>query len=158
MGIYGAKGQADIKHEDLGPTAGKTVIFGFGRVGRMVADMLTEHGRAYLAVDSDIDGFAEAERPDIPCFMAMSQERNLSKLQLDQVVAVVLTMDDPVLTARLAKRLREEHQPAHYRPRARRSCRRALSCRSDRCRAGSAEASLQLSEPCWSTLASRWAQ
>ncbi len=31
---------AALADEDIGPTAGKTVIFGFGRVGRMVADML----------------------------------------------------------------------------------------------------------------------
>ena len=40
--------------------AGRTVIFGFGRVGRMVADMLREHGRAYLAVDSDVDAVRKA--------------------------------------------------------------------------------------------------
>ena len=34
---------------------GRTIIFGFGRVGRMVADMLAEHSKPYLAVDSDID-------------------------------------------------------------------------------------------------------
>ena len=36
------------------------MIFGFGRVGRMVADMLDAHGKAYLAVDSDVDGVAAA--------------------------------------------------------------------------------------------------
>jgi CPA2 family monovalent cation:H+ antiporter-2 len=32
-------------------TSGLTLVFGFGRVGRVVADMLAEHDRAYLAVD-----------------------------------------------------------------------------------------------------------
>ena len=61
--IHGEPGPtAGLAKKKSGPTAGKTVIFGFGRVGRMVADMLTEHGRPYLAVDSDIDGFAEARK------------------------------------------------------------------------------------------------
>ena len=38
--------------------AGQVVILGFGRVGRMVADMLDGHGKDYLAIDSDVDGVA----------------------------------------------------------------------------------------------------
>ena len=94
----------------IGPTAGKTVIFGFGRVGRMVADMLAEHGRAYLAVDSDIDGFADARKAGYSVLYGdVSRKELIEKLDLDKAVAVVLTMDDPVLTARIAKRLRDEH-------------------------------------------------
>lgn len=102
--------QADMKDQDLGPTAGKTVIFGFGRVGRMVADMLQEHRRPYLAVDSDIDSFAEARKAGYSVLYGdVSRKELIEKLELDHVVAVVLTMDDPVLTARLAKRLRSDH-------------------------------------------------
>ena len=31
------------------------VIVGFGRVGRIVADMLARHGRDYVAIDADTD-------------------------------------------------------------------------------------------------------
>src|SRR4249919_259317 len=141
--------QADIKDEDLGPTAGKTVIFGFGRVGRMVADMLAEHGRAYLAVDSDIDGFAEARKAGYSVLYGdVSRKELIEKLQLDQVVAVVLTMDDPVLTARLAKRLREEHPALPIIARARDSDHAAALYRAGVTDAvpEALEASLQLSE------------
>ena len=37
---------------------GQVVIFGFGRVGRLVADMLDAHGKDYLAIDSDVDAVA----------------------------------------------------------------------------------------------------
>ena len=100
----------EYKDEELEATAGRTVIFGFGRVGRMIADMLREHGRPYLAVDSDIDGFAEARKAGYSVLYGdVSRKELIEKLQLDHVAAVVLTMDDPVLTARLAKRLRKEH-------------------------------------------------
>lgn len=92
------------------PTEGRTVIFGFGRVGRMVANMLEEHDRPYLAIDSDIDGFMEARRSGYSVLYGdVSRRELIEKLDLDKATAVVLTMDDPVLTARIAKRLREEH-------------------------------------------------
>ena len=141
--------QADMEEEDLGPTAGKTVIFGFGRVGKMVAEMLAEHGRPYLAVDSDIDGFAEARKAGYSVLYGdVSRKELIEKLQLDQVVAVVLTMDYPVLTARLAKRLREEHPALPIIARARDSDHAAALYRAGVTDAvpEALEASLQLSE------------
>ncbi len=101
---------AALAHEEVGVTEGRTVIFGFGRVGQMVADMLGEHGRPYLAVDSDIDGFTEARKAGYSVLYGDATRRELiEKLNLDKAAAVVLTMDDPVLTQRLARRLRNEH-------------------------------------------------
>lgn len=140
---------AELKEEELGTTAGKTVIFGFGRVGRMVADMLREHGRPYLAVDSDIDGFAEARKAGYSVLYGdVSRKELIEKLQLDHVAAVVLTMDDPVLTARLAKRLREEHPALPIIARARDTDHAAALYRAGVTDAvpEALEASLQLSE------------
>ena len=38
----------------------RTIVFGFGRVGRMVADMLKRHDQPYVAVEADIDAVADA--------------------------------------------------------------------------------------------------
>ena len=86
---------------------GRTVIFGFGRVGRMVAEMLTEHGKPYLAVESDIDAVkaARAAGYDI-IFGDVARGELVDRLKLGHAAALVLTMDDPVLTVRLAKRVR----------------------------------------------------
>ena len=140
---------AELKEQEMGPTAGKTVIFGFGRVGRMVAEMLQEHDRPYLAVDSDIDGFAEARKAGYSVLYGdVSRKELIEKLQLDQVVAVVLTMDDPVLTARLAKRLREDHPAVPIIARARDTDHAAALYRAGVTDAvpEALEASLQLSE------------
>jgi CPA2 family monovalent cation:H+ antiporter-2 len=140
---------AELKDEAVGPTAGKTLIFGFGRVGRMVADMLAEHGRPYLAVDSDIDGFAEARKAGYSVLYGdVSRKELIEKLDLDQVVAVVLTMDDPVLTARLAKRIRIEHPALPVIARARDTDHAAALYRAGVTDAvpEALEASLQLSE------------
>ena len=140
---------AEFKDEEIGPTAGKTVIFGFGRVGRMVADMLSEHGRAYLAVDSDIDGFADARKAGYSVLYGdVSRKELIEKLDLDKAVAVVLTMDDPVLTARIAKRLRIEHPALPIIARARDADHAAALYRAGVTDAvpEALEASLQLSE------------
>jgi CPA2 family monovalent cation:H+ antiporter-2 len=140
---------ADLKEEDIGPTANKTVIFGFGRVGRMVADMLEEHGRPYLAVESDIDGFAEARKAKYSVLYGdVSRRELIEKLQLDHVPAVVLTMDDPVLTARIAKMLRKEHPALPIIARARDAEHAAALYRAGVTDAvpEALEASLQLSE------------
>ena len=90
-----------------GATKGRTIVFGFGRVGRMVADMLREHKKPYLAVDSDIDNVMAARESGYPIlFGDVSRNDLVEKLKLGDASALVLTMDDPVLVARLARRLR----------------------------------------------------
>jgi CPA2 family monovalent cation:H+ antiporter-2 len=90
-----------------GEAKGRTVIFGFGRIGKMVADMLAEHGRPYLAVESDIDSVMRARNDGYQVlFGDVSRGELLDKLQLGHAAALVLTMDDPVLVARIARRVR----------------------------------------------------
>lgn len=105
--------RVDRRHlagSDRRPVEGQTVIFGFGRVGRVVADMLAQHGQSYLAVDSDVDSFVEARKSGYAVmFGDVGHRELLEKLGLDRAKAVVLTMDDPVLTQRLARRLREAY-------------------------------------------------
>jgi CPA2 family monovalent cation:H+ antiporter-2 len=140
---------AALAEESIGPTAGKTVIFGFGRVGRMVADMLSAHGRPYFAVDSDIDGYAEARKAGYSILYGdVSRRELIEKLDLDNALAVVLTMDDPALTRRIAKRLRDEHPALPIIARARDTDHAAALYRAGVTDAvpEALEASLQLSE------------
>jgi CPA2 family monovalent cation:H+ antiporter-2 len=141
--------RAALAEESLGPTAGKTVIFGFGRVGRMVADMLKEHGRPYFAVDADIDGFTEARKAGYSVLYGdVSRRELIEKLDLDKAAAVVLTMDDPALTRRVAKLLRKEHPALPIIARARDTEHAAALYRAGVTDAvpEALEASLQLSE------------
>ena len=87
--------------------AGRVVIFGFGRVGKMVADMLAAHNRPYLAVDSDIDGVRRASEAGYNILFGDVRRPELAdSLRLGHASALVLTMDDPVLIAQLARRVR----------------------------------------------------
>lgn len=72
------------------------LIIGYGRVGRMVGEMLTEHGRSFVAVDADPmlvaaarkEGqavwYGDATRPDL-----------LERLGVGGCKALILTMDAP---------------------------------------------------------------
>jgi CPA2 family monovalent cation:H+ antiporter-2 len=99
------RGSAD--EPPAGEGKGRTIIFGFGRVGQMVADMLIAHKRPYLAVDSDIDGVRHAREAGYNVlFGDVSRPELADKLELGHAAALVLTMDDPVLVAHLARRVR----------------------------------------------------
>jgi len=83
------------------------VVIGFGRVGRMVADMLREHNQPYIAVEADIDAVSAARRDGYSVlFGDVSRSELVDRLNLGRAKALVLTMDDPVLTAHLTKRVR----------------------------------------------------
>ena len=94
-------------HVDQGAAAGKTVIFGFGRVGQMVADMLGQHHKSYIAVESDVDMVIKAREGGYDVlFGDVARGTMVEKLGLGDADALVLTMDDPVLIIRLARHIR----------------------------------------------------
>jgi len=98
--------QMDASLETAEP--GQVVILGFGRVGRMVADMLDAHGKDYLAIDSDVDGVMAARREGYDTlFGDVARPELLERLRERDPSAFILTMDNPVLVKRLAGRLRE---------------------------------------------------
>jgi CPA2 family monovalent cation:H+ antiporter-2 len=85
----------------------RAVIIGFGRVGRMVAEMLAEHGKLYVAVDSNIDSVKAARSEGYSIvFGDAARPEFLDKLNLGHASALILTMDDPVGAIRTVKRVR----------------------------------------------------
>ena len=103
--------EAASSHEDGGAIdtvqAPGTVVIGFGRVGRMVADMLTVHDQRFVSVEADIDAVGAARRAGYPVlFGDIARAEMDDRLDLANARAVILTMDDPVLTVRVTRRLR----------------------------------------------------
>ena len=99
-----SESEAPDLRSDKVPTV---VVIGYGRVGRLVADMLAVHGRTYLAVDSNVDTVAAARREGIPIlFGDVARSEFIDRLNLGHASALVLTMDDPVLNVRLTRRVR----------------------------------------------------
>jgi CPA2 family monovalent cation:H+ antiporter-2 len=90
-----------------GEKAPAAVIIGYGRVGRLVAEMLQMHGRSYLAVDANIDTVAACRREGVPIiFGDVSRPELVDRLNLGHASALILTMDDPVLTVKLTRKVR----------------------------------------------------
>ncbi|MDF7774458.1 cation:proton antiporter [Sphingomonas sp. AOB5] len=84
-----------------------TVVIGFGRVGRTVADMLERHGLPYIGVDADIDNVNAARKEGYSVlFGDVTRSELVDRLNLGHAKALILTMDDPVLTVRLTRRVR----------------------------------------------------
>src|SRR3954471_15494080 len=95
--------------QGVGPTreAPRAVIIGFGRVGRLVAEMLVVHDKLYVAVDSDIDQVKAGRAEGFPLiFGDASRPELIDRLNLGHASALILTMDDPVQAVRLVKRVR----------------------------------------------------
>jgi CPA2 family monovalent cation:H+ antiporter-2 len=86
---------------------GQVIILGFGRVGRMVAEMLDAHGKDYLAIDSDVDAVGGARKDGYDViFGDVARPELLARLRERRPAALILTMDNPVLVNRLARQLR----------------------------------------------------
>ena len=86
---------------------GRTVIIGYGRVGQMVAGLLETHGEPFLAVEADIDAVARARAVGVPILFGDVSRGDLTdRLRLGHARALVLTMDEPVLSVRVVKKVR----------------------------------------------------
>jgi len=97
--------QMDASLETAEP--GQVVILGFGRVGRMVADMLVAHDKDYLAIDSDVDGVSASRKEGYDVlFGDVARAELIDRLRDREPSALILTMDNPVLVIRLARQLR----------------------------------------------------
>lgn len=94
---------------DTDEPAERAIIVGFGRVGRLVADMLAKHGQAYVAIDSDTDLVSEGLRKGYTvAFGDAANSNSLHRLGAENATAVILTMDEPVAAQRMVKKLRQQ--------------------------------------------------
>ncbi len=106
-----AVGRGEREDEVPAPVEGPhTVVIGYGRVGRLVADMLVRHGRAFRVIDADVDAVARGREAGVPIqFGDVSRRGMLDKLDLGSAEALVLTMDDAVQLVRTTRDVRKRH-------------------------------------------------
>ena len=127
----------------------RAIIVGCGRVGRLVAEMLTRHGKAYVAIDSDADLIKRCRREGYNAVFGNAARTDaLNHLGLDNAPAVILTMDEPVLVQRITRKLRAAHPDLPIIARARDAAQAASLYRMGASTAvpETLESSLQLSE------------
>lgn len=127
----------------------RTIIIGGGRVGRLVAEMMTAHDQPYVILDSDPDLIADAKREGYRAtFGDAARGDALTRLGIETAPSLVLTMDEPVLTQRLVSKLRREYPELLIVSRARDTDHAAQLYRAGASHAvpETLESSLQLSE------------
>lgn len=125
------------------------IIIGCGRVGRLVAQMLTRHGKPYVAIDSDSELVARCRREGYNAVFANASRMDvLDRMGVARAPAVILTMDEPVLAQRVTRKLRAAYPELPIIARARDSTHAAELYRVGASTAvpETLEASLQLSE------------
>jgi CPA2 family monovalent cation:H+ antiporter-2 len=77
-------------------TSGQVLIVGFGRVGRLVGEMLTEHGQAFLAIDANPATVAKGRAEGANVFYGdAGRAEMLVRCGIDTARAMVVTMDAP---------------------------------------------------------------
>jgi CPA2 family monovalent cation:H+ antiporter-2 len=127
----------------------RTIIIGGGRVGRLIADMMTKHQQSYVMLDSDPDLVDRAKRDGYRAtFGDAARGDSLLRLGIATAPAAVLTMDEPVLAQRLVAKLRSEYPDLLIVARARDTDHAAQLYRAGASHAvpETLESSLQLSE------------
>ena len=90
----------------------RAIIVGYGRVGRLIGDMLEVHAIPHIAVDSDANLVAEARRDHKPAYFGdATRAEFLRNCGIETARALVVTMDAPAgneAVVRLARGLRPE--------------------------------------------------
>jgi CPA2 family monovalent cation:H+ antiporter-2 len=127
----------------------RAIIIGFGRVGRLVADMLIAHDLPFIAIDSDPELIAQGLQDGYPvAYGDAARPAALVHLGLDEASAVILTMDDPQGAQRLVRKLRAQYANLPIISRARDAAHAAQLYRAGASHAvpETLESSLQLSE------------
>lgn len=88
----------DLPTEALEPPAveGQVLIVGFGRVGRLVGEMLTEHGQSYVAIDANALTVGLGRKEGANVFYGdAGQPDMLQRCGIESARAMVVTMDAP---------------------------------------------------------------
>jgi monovalent cation:H+ antiporter-2, CPA2 family len=97
-----------------------TIIVGYGRVGRMIADMLDRHNQPWIAIEGDIDTVIKARRSGRPVRYGDARRiESLENLNPSLAKAIVLTMNDPVQAVRISEHLRRTYPDTPISARAR---------------------------------------
>jgi monovalent cation:H+ antiporter-2, CPA2 family len=86
----------------------RTIIIGYGRVGKMVGDMLRVHAQPWVALEGNVDAVTAGRRAENDVrFGDARKHETINAMHPEHCKAVVLTMNDPVQSVRLTKSLRE---------------------------------------------------
>lgn len=98
----------------------QVIVAGFGRVGKLIAEMLTEHRIASIAIDSDPELVARERRAGREVFYGdAANAAFLQKCGLADATALAITMDNPLRVDEVTRIARAERDDLKIVARAR---------------------------------------
>jgi monovalent cation:H+ antiporter-2, CPA2 family len=101
--------QRDAQESMLPRASGHVVVIGFGRVGRMLGEVLAAQGVPYMAVEHDGDRAARLREQGFPVYYGnAARPELLRKLKLDEATSLVVTMDSPSAARRVVQAARQQ--------------------------------------------------
>lgn len=146
----GASAPPGLAAEPANPVAGPAVlVVGFGRVGKLVGDMLTRHQIAWVAAERDPALVEPARRAGQAIYFGdASRHEFLQRCGLGEAKALVVTMDSPEGAEAVVAAARQLHPDLKIVARARdaRHAKRLYELGATDAVPETIEASLQLSE------------
>jgi CPA2 family monovalent cation:H+ antiporter-2 len=105
---------------DAPPQQGHVVIVGFGRIGRMLAQILEGQGVPYVAIDNNPQLVAQLrEHAGRLHYGDAARSELLRKVHAQHAAAIVLTMDHPASVLHAATAIRRDYPQARLFARAR---------------------------------------
>lgn len=130
------------------PMIAQVIIAGFGRVGQLLAKLLTEQGIRYIAFENDARLVAKLRSTGMPVFFGdAARAELLSKVHAEDACAIVLTMDHPASALHAVKGIRRDfpHVPLFARSRDEKHARSLKQAGATMVVPETLESSLQLS-------------
>ncbi len=149
LGRQGDARRQEREAEGIPKLEGHYVLAGFGRVGRLLREVLQSESLTCIAVDSDMTAVSRARMEGIEIFYGDAARIDfLKKLGLDHAQALIVTMDDHPAIERIVKAVRSEwpHIPVFARARDQAHARALLDTGASGVVPEALEASLELAE------------
>jgi len=86
---------------------GHIVIFGFGRVGKTVADKVSKEGFSFVGFDKDINFVSKERSNSSPVYLGDALKANtLQAAHISDALCVVVTIDNAKATQKIVKQIR----------------------------------------------------
>lgn len=96
-----------LAEKDLAPDA---IIVGYGRVGRLVGEMLSVHGKRYIAVDTDAAVVNRFRKEGVEIYWGNAARLEfLDRCGLARASALVITTDQPKTIEEIVHSVRAKH-------------------------------------------------
>ncbi len=144
-----AQATAEASPPDEPEATPRVLVVGYGRVGKLVAEMLGRHDIAWVAVDLDFRSVEAARRQGLEVYYGdASRPEMLQRLGLGSALGVVLTTDNPEAAETVTTAIRQLRPDVILIARARdaRHAKRLYALGATDAVPETIEASLQLSE------------